>query len=196
MLIYIARVWRRLRALLSYNELDLTNHSIFFKRGCCINCHKARCLNQRERASYWNFIIQWDKTSLAEIVRMTSLLTRLNQSEAKLIYFSLPSPYRVKTVFDHFPGNLFFFYILRENPKCFPSPVSISFIPSCPSFSKLPCGVGIGKTSTIPSSNDSSKFADLKFPDTIPVEIRKRKQHSSSQNFSSLLSWNCLHTRD
>ena len=97
---------------------------------------------------------------------MTSLLTRLNQSEAKLIYFSLPSPYRVKTVFDHFPGNLFFFYILRENPKCFPSPVSISFIPSCPSFSKLPCGVGIGKTSTIPSSTDSTKtvylFQDLR----------------------------------
>lgn len=102
---------------------------------------------------------------------MTSLLTRLNQSEAELIYFSLPSPYRVKTVFDHFPGNLFFFYILRENPKCFPSPVSISFIPSCPSFSKLPCGVGIGKTSTIPSSNDFSKFADLKFPDTILFAI-------------------------
>ena len=29
MLIYNARMWRRLRALWSYNELGLTNHSVF-----------------------------------------------------------------------------------------------------------------------------------------------------------------------
>ena len=33
MLMYNACVWGRLRALGSYNELGLTNHSVFFKRG-------------------------------------------------------------------------------------------------------------------------------------------------------------------
>ena len=147
------RVWLRLRVLWSYNELGLTNHSIFFKGGCFINSHKARCSNQRERALYWNFIIERDKTSRAEIVRMTSVLTRLSQSEAELIYFSLPSRYTVKTVFDHFPTYLFFsftFYV-KIQIVSFHQLISFSFIPSCPSFSKLPCGVGIDKTSTTPS---------------------------------------------
>ena len=119
---------------------------------------------------------------------MTSVLTRLSQSEAELIYFSLPSPYIVKTVFDHFPTNLFFsftFYV-KIQIVSFHQLISFSFIPSCPSFSKLPCGVGIDKTSTTPSY-DSILFTDLKFPDTIPVEIRQKIEIVCTQEISDIL---------
>ena len=43
MLIYNARVWHRLRALVSYKDLGLTNHSVFFKRGYFINCNRIPC---------------------------------------------------------------------------------------------------------------------------------------------------------
>ena len=40
-------------------------------------------------------------------------LTTVDTTKSNLVYFSLPSPYSVKTVFDHFLINLFFFSHFR-----------------------------------------------------------------------------------
>ena len=86
--------------------------------------------------------------------------------KCELIYFSLLTPYSVKTVLDHFLIKSLC-SIIAQNLECFPSPVSLLF------HLRL-------ESAAVKVSPNFAVRADLKLPDAIPVVVKKTKKQRSS----------------
>ena len=89
MLMYNARVWRRLCALKSCNELGLTNHSVFFKRGYFIIHDKSVSFNwalwKQTQSNIKKTLIQWNKDNWQQLHTVVIKVAKMCASQSWLV---------------------------------------------------------------------------------------------------------------